>query len=107
MAEETNMKEVVEELKGASEDEIKQVVEGWFERTRTDGMKLGAQFISAAIYGVIQKHILKKEKASLRDYKRMTDEIIKIISVQITKQNDSVEENNDDGTAEPNDNTNS
>ena len=107
MAEETNMKEVVEELKGASEDEIKQVVEGWFERTRTDGMKLGAQFISAAIYGVIQKHILKKEKASLRDYKRMTDEIIKIISVQITKQNDSVEENNDDGSAESNDSANS
>lgn len=107
MAEETNMKEVVEELKGASEDEIKQVVEGWFERTRTDGMKLGAQFISAAIYGVIQKHILKKEKASLRDYKRMTDEIIKIISVQITKQNDSMEENKDDGTAESDDNTNS
>lgn len=107
MAEETNMKEVVEELKGASEDEIKQVVEGWFERTRTDGMKLGAQFIAAAIYGIIQKHIIKKDKASLRDYKRMTDEIMKIISVQITKQNDSVEENNDDGSAESNDNANS
>ena len=110
MAEETNMKEVVEEIKGASEDEIKQVIEGWFERTRTDGMKLGAQFISAAIYGVIQKHIIKKEKASLRDYKRMTDEIIKIISVQLTKQNDSeemevnetTEEIRDDRTVENN-----
>ena len=110
MAEETNMKEVVKEIKGASEDEIKQVIEGWFERTRTDGMKLGAQFISAAIYGVIQKHIIKKEKASLRDYKRMTDEIIKIISVQLTKQNDSeemevnetTEEIRDDRTVENN-----
>lgn len=93
MTEETNMKEVVEEIKGASEDEIKQVVEGWFEKTRTQGLKIGAQYISAAIFGVIQKHIKKKNgaKASLRDYQRCMDEIIDIISVQLTKQNDSEE----------------
>jgi hypothetical protein len=111
MAEETNMKEVVEEIKGASEDEIKQVIEGWFERTRTQGLKIGAQYISAAIFGVIQKHLKKKTKPSLRDYQRCVDEIINIISVQLTKQNDSeettTEENKDDGTAESNDNTNS
>lgn len=113
MAEETNMKEVVEEIKGASEDEIKQVVEGWFEKTRTQGLKIGAQYISAAIFGVIQKHIKKKNgaKASLRDYQRCIDEIISIISVQLTKQNDSeenaTEENKDDGTTKSNDNTNS
>jgi hypothetical protein len=112
--EETNIKEVVEEIRGASEDELKSVIEQWFESTRTQGLKIGASFISAAIFGVIEKHIKKKTgaKPSLRDYQRMTDEIIKIISVQLaTQQNDLeeniVEENADDGTAESNDNTNS
>ena len=92
MAENINMKEIIEEIKGADEEDLRKVIENWFETTRTAGMKIGAKFISAAIFGVIQKHIIKKEKASLRDYKRMTDEIIKIISVQLdTQQNDSKE----------------
>lgn len=111
MAEETNIKEVVKEIKNANEEELRKVIEQWFESTRTAGMKIGAQFISAAIYGVIKKHTIKKEKASLRDYKRAMDEIIKIISVQLTQQNDSeetiMEENENDGTTESNDNTNS
>ena len=109
MAEEINMQEVVAEIKGATEEEIKEVIEGWFEKTRTGGMKIGAKFISAAIYGAIEKHIFKKSsKPSLRDYQRMTDDIVKIISVQltqeepieITEQNDLTEEEKDDGTAE-------
>ena len=111
MEEELNMKEVVEELKNADEDELKKVVESWFESTRTAGMKIGAQFISAAIFGVIQKHTKKAGKVSLNDYKRMTAEIIKIISVQLTPQNDSdenvMEENINDGTTESNDNADS
>ena len=93
MSEETNMKEVVKEIKGATEEELKEVVEKWFESTRTQGLKMGAQYISAAIFGVIQKHIKKKNgtKASLRDYQRCMDEIINIISVQLTQQNDSEE----------------
>lgn len=91
MSEETNVKEAIEEIKNADEEQLRKVIENWFERTRTQGLKIGAQFISAAIYGVIQKHIIKKEKASLRDYKRAMDEIIKIISVQLTQQNDSDE----------------
>ena len=87
--EETNMKEVVEEIKEASEEDLKKVIEDWFESTRTAGMKIGAQYISAGIFGVIQKHIKKKAKPSLRDYQRCMDEIIKIISVQLTQQNDS------------------
>jgi formate dehydrogenase maturation protein FdhE len=106
MAEETNMKEVVEEIKGASEDELREVIERWFESTRTAGMKIGAQFISAAIFGVIKKHTKKAAKVSLNDYKRMTAEIIKIISVQLTEQNDSeenmMEEDENDGTMENN-----
>ena len=88
---EVNMSEVMDEIKNANEDELRKVIQGWYERTRTDGMRLGAKFISAAIYGVIQKHTKKASKTSLNDYKRMTAEIIKIISVQITEQNDSEE----------------
>lgn len=88
---EVNMSEVMDEIKNANEDELRNVIEGWYERTRTDGMRLGAKFISAAIYGIIQKHTKKASKTSLNDYKRMTAEIIKIISVQVTEQNDSEE----------------
>ena len=106
---ETNIKEVVEEIKESDEETLQKVIEDWFERTRTSGMRIGAQYISAAIFGVIQKNIVKKAKPSLRDYKRMTEEIIKIISVQLKQQNDleTEKENTNDGTAEANDNTNS
>lgn len=108
MEENTNMVEVVEEIKNADEETLRNTIEKWFESTRTQGMKIGAQFISAAVFGVIQKHIKKKTgaKASLRDYQRCVDEIIKIISVQLTLQNDS-EENENDRATEANDNTNS
>lgn len=109
MEENTNVAEVVEEIRSADEDTLRSTIEKWLESMRSAGMKIGAQFISAAIFGVIQKHIKKKTgaKASLRDYQRCIDEIIKIISVQLeTQQNDS-EENENDGTTESNDNTNS
>ena len=90
---EANIKEAVKEIKESDEESLQKVIEDWFERTRISGMKIGAQYISAAIFGVIQKNIVKKAKPSLRDYKRMTEEIIKFISVQLkqetTKQNDS------------------
>ena len=109
MAEKTNIQEAVKEIKESNEESLQKVIEDWFERTRTQGLKLGAQYISAAIFGVIQKHTKKVGKVSLNDYKRMTAEIIKIISVQLTKQNDleTEKENTNDGTAEANDNTNS
>lgn len=107
---ETNMKEVVKEIQSATEDELKELIEGWFDKTRTDGMKIGAKYISAAIFGVIQKHIKKKAgaKPSLRDYQRCIDGIKEIIAVQLTQQSDleeteqdNVEEENaNDGTAE-------
>ena len=89
MAEETNVKEVVEEIKNADEETLQKTIEDWFERTRAQGLRIGAQYISAAIFGIIQKHIVKKAKPSLRDYKRCIDEIIKVVSVQLTQQNDS------------------
>ena len=84
---EANIKEVVKEIKESDEESLQKVIEDWFERTRILGMKIGAQYISAAIFGVIQKNIVKKAKPSLRDYKRMTEEIIKIVSVQLNQQN--------------------
>ena len=114
MAEENNMSEVISEIKNATEEDIRQVVERWFEKTRLDGMKLGARFIAAGCFGAIQKHV-NKPKPSLRDYERCIKDIRKIIAVQMTQQNDSaeakpneaVEEMVDDGAAKQNDSTNS
>ena len=92
--------DAVAELQGADEAKLKEVIEKWFERTRTDGLKIGAKFISAAVAGAIQKHLKKGKEASLRDYKRMTDDIMKIVSVQLTQQNDL--ENKNDGTTNEN-----
>ena len=100
MAENTNMAEVISEVKNATEDDLRAVVEKWFEQTRTSGMKIGAQYISAAIFGVIKKHLKKGSKPSLRDYQRCVDEIVGIISVQLTQQNDLKKENEDDATTE-------
>ena len=110
MAEENNMSEVISEIKNASEEDIKKVIENWFEKTRTDGMRLGAQFIAAGCWGAIQKN-LNKPNPSLRDYKRCIEDIRKIIAVQLSKQNtktnEVTEEKVDDGATEQNDNTNS
>ena len=103
---ETNIQEAVKEIKESNEESLQKVIEDWFERTRNQSIKIGAQYISAAIFGVIQKNIVKKAKPSLRDYKRMTEEIIKIISVQLkqetTEQNDSKEKESNETTQEDN-----
>ena len=104
MAEKTNIKEAVKEIKESNEESLQKVIEDWFEKTRNQSIKIGAQYISAAIFGVIQKNIVKKAKPSLRDYKRMTEEIIKIVSVQLrqqnTEQNDSEEKESNKTTQE-------
>ena len=56
---ETNIKEAVKEIKESDEETLQKVIEDWFERTRTSGMKIGAQYISAAIFGTISKHTKK------------------------------------------------
>jgi hypothetical protein len=98
--EENKIKEAVEEIKIAGEDELKATIEKWFESIRTSGMKIGAQYISAGVYSIIKKHLGKKAKSSLNDYRRMTDEIIEVISVQLvtdeTVQNDLEETTNDE-----------
>ena len=49
--EETKMTDVVKEIKGATEEDLKAVIEKWFESTRTAGMKIGATYLAAAVYG--------------------------------------------------------
>ena len=103
MAEENKMTEVVNEIKSASEDELKKVIEEHFEAIRTQGMKIGATYIAAAVMGKFKKHLEKPGKTSLRDYERCVADIKKILAVQLTQQNDLeevTEEVVDDGTAE-------
>lgn len=88
MTDNTNMSEVVEEIKGASEEELREFIEGWYEKTRTDGIKIGARFIAAAVMGKMQKHLDKPGKPSLRDYERCIADVKKILLVQLTQQND-------------------
>ena len=99
MEENTNVAKAVEEIKGADEEQLKKVIEDWFESTRTAGMKIGAQFIAAAVMGKFKKHLEKPGKTSLRDYERCVADIKKMLAVQLTQQNDS-EEVVDDGTEE-------
>jgi hypothetical protein len=91
MEENTKVSEAISEIKNADEESLRRVIDAWFERTRTDGMKIGAQFISAAVMGKIQKHLDKPGKTSLRDYERCIADIKKLLAVQLTKQNDSEE----------------
>lgn len=101
MTENTNMSEVIEEIKGASEEDLKKVIEEHFEAVRVQGMKIGATYISAAISGVIDKNLKKGLNSSLRDYQRAIKGIVEIVSVQLTRQNDlNTEVTDDDGTAE-------
>ena len=101
---EQNMSEVIEEIKSASDEELKKVIEEHFEAVRTQGMKIGAQFISAAVMGAINKNLKDGMNSSHRDFKRAIKRIYEIISVQLkeeTVQNDlSAEDANDDRTAE-------
>lgn len=99
MDEDVKVQEVVDEVRASADDEkLKRVIETWYEKTRTDGMKLGAQFMCAAVYGAMQKHILQKANPSLRDYKRMSDDIAKVISVPLRKQ--ETQQNDSDNAAE-------
>ena len=97
MAEEINITEAVAEVKSASEEELTEVIKQWFESTRTQGLKIGAKCISAAVYAEIQKHTKKASKVTLRDYERMTAGILNIVTKQLTEQNDSKEVEVKDG----------
>ena len=95
MAENTNMSAVIDEVRNADEESLKKVIEDWFEKTRTDGMKIGAYSISAAVAGAIDKNLKDGMQSSHRDFERAIKRVLEIVSVQLkqhkTQQNDSDE----------------
>jgi hypothetical protein len=90
MEENKTVSEAISEMKNADEESLKKVIEDWFERARTDGMKIGAQFISAAVMGKFKKHLEKPGKTSLRDHERCVADIKQMLAVQLTQQNDLI-----------------
>jgi hypothetical protein len=106
MTEDITMSKIIDEVKNTSEDDLKKIIEEHFETVRTQGMKIGATYLAAAISGVIEKNLKKGKDSSLRDYQRAIKRIMEIVSVQLkrdeTQQNDLKESN--DVIEEPNDN---
>jgi formate dehydrogenase maturation protein FdhE len=99
--EQNTIQEVVEEIKSAKDQELQDTIKKWFEQTRNQGMKIGAGYISAAVIGVMEKHLKKGKDASKRDLERCIRDIYKIASIQLTQQND-LENKTNDGTASEN-----
>jgi transcription initiation factor TFIIIB Brf1 subunit/transcription initiation factor TFIIB len=78
--------QAAEEIKNADEEKLKETIKKWYDKTHTQGLRMGASYISAVVYGAYQKHIATKQSASLRDYKRFTDEVIGIVSKQLVRE---------------------
>ena len=91
--EDNKIQEVVEEIKSAKDEELRSTIEKWFEQTRNQGLKIGAAYISSAVAGAMEKHLKKGKDVSKRDLERCMRDIYKIVSVQLTQQNDSITEN--------------
>jgi hypothetical protein len=91
MSEEIVVK-AVDEIKSTNEDKLKETIEKWYEQIHTIGLKTGASYISAVIYGAYQKHVGTKQNPSLRDYKRMTEFIVEVVSRQLQRQNNEATE---------------
>ena len=94
MVDEVKIAEVAKEIREAKEEELRQVIEEWLERTRTQGMKLGAQMMAIGVNAIINKHFNKPGKSSFNDYKRCMKDITNFLAVQLkqneTEQNNSV-----------------
>lgn len=87
---EQNMSEVIEEVRNASDEELKKVIEEHFEAVRVQGMKLGAQFIAAAVMGAIDKNLKNGMNSSHRDFERAIKRVVEIVSVQL-KQEETIQ----------------
>ena len=96
MEENTKVAQAIEEIKGADEEQLNKIIEQWFDKTRMDGLKMGAQMISIVINDAIKKNLKNGMNSSHRDFERAIKSIIEIISVQLkqqeTVQNDSEEQ---------------
>lgn len=90
MEENKKVSEAISEIKNADEESLRKVIEDWFERTRTDGMKIGAYFVSAAVAGAIEKNLKDGMKSSHRDFERAIKRVLEIVSVQL-KQDETIQ----------------
>jgi hypothetical protein len=90
---------MIEEIKSAKDQELQETVTKWFENIHNRGIKIGAQYMAAAIAGVMEKHLKKGKDASKRDLERCIKDVYKIVSVQLNTQQNDLEDDND-GTAE-------
>ena len=57
MSEETKISEALKEIKESNEDKLKEVIQEWYNKIHTQSMKIGASYISAAVYDAITKNI--------------------------------------------------
>ena len=104
MEENTNVSQAVEEIKRAEEEaDLKKVIEQWFERTRMEGLKLGAQMISLVVAEAIDKNLKNGMNSSHRDFQRAIKSVREIISVQLKqlKQQETVQNDLESVTEEP------
>lgn len=74
---------IVDEVKDATEENLRNVIERHFNDIKTSSMKIGAQYICLGVFDAIKRNTGKGKKPSLRDYERCVTEITKIISVPI------------------------
>ena len=99
MEENTKVAKAIEEIKMADEEQLKKVISDWFERTRTDGIKIGAYFVSAAVAGAIEKNLKDGMKSSHRDFERAIKRVLEIVSVQL-KQNETVQNDSEEAVGD-------
>ena len=89
------------ELKTIEDDELlKKTIEDWYEKTRTQGMKLGARMICLAGEAILKKHLSKHSKPSLRDYERATAELMKMFAVPLNNTDATEQNNSGEGNGE-------
>lgn len=103
MEENTNVNQAIEEIKGSDNEELEKIIARWFERTRMEGLKLGAQMISLVVAEAIDKNLKNGMNSSHRDFQRAIKSVREIISVQLKqlKQQETVQNDLESVTEEP------
>ena len=102
MEENTNVNQAVEEIKGSDNEELEKIIERWFDRTRMEGLQLGAQMISLVVADAIDKNLKNGMNSSHRDFQRAIKSVREIISVQLKqlKQQETVQNDLENVTEE-------
>lgn len=96
---ENNIDVFIEQVKNNKDDELRKCIEEWFETTRSQSMKLGAIYISAAVMGAIEKNLKNGMSSSHRDFERAIKRVLEIVSVQL-KQEETIQNDLKEATEE-------